>query len=47
MGYTGNATIRDMRNNCRFVRMTGAGLRESHAHDITITRESPNYRMES
>ncbi len=47
MGYTGNATILDMRKNCQFVRMTGSGLRESHAHDITITRESPNYRMES
>jgi len=47
MGYTGNGTIEDMRKNCQFVRMTGAGLRESHAHDITITRESPNYRVES
>lgn len=46
MGYTGNATISDMRKNCKFVRMTGAGLKESHAHDITITRESPNYRVE-
>ncbi len=47
MGYTGNATIFDLRKNGQFVRMTGAGLRESHAHDITITRESPNYRVES
>ena len=47
MGYTGNATVADMRQNCRFVRMTGAGLRESHVHDITITKESPNYRIES
>jgi IMP dehydrogenase len=47
MGYTGNATIADMQQKSQFVRMTGAGLRESHAHDITITRESPNYRMES
>ena len=47
MGYTGNATVADMRNNCQFVRMTGAGLRESHVHDITITKESPNYRVES
>ncbi len=47
MGYTGNATIADMRQKCRFVRMTGAGLRESHVHDITITKESPNYRVES
>jgi IMP dehydrogenase len=47
MGYTGNAMISEMQKNCRFVRMTGAGLKESHAHDITITRESPNYRVES
>lgn len=43
MGYTGNATIEKMQNNCEFVRITNAGLKESHAHDITITRESPNY----
>ncbi len=47
MGYTGNATVAEMRQNCQFVRMTGAGLRESHVHDITITKESPNYRLES
>lgn len=47
MGYTGNANIEAMRSNCQFVRMTGAGLRESHVHDITITKESPNYRLES
>lgn len=47
MGYTGNATIGQMREQCKFVRMTGAGLRESHVHDITITKESPNYRVES
>ncbi len=45
MGYTGCATIADMRADCRFVRITGAGLRESHVHDVQITRESPNYRM--
>ncbi len=45
MGYTGNATIADMRANCRFVKITGAGLRESHVHDVQITRESPNYRV--
>ncbi len=44
MGYTGNRTIEEMRQNCRFVRITGAGLRESHVHDVDITRESPNYR---
>ena len=47
MGYTGNGTIAAMRDNCQFVRMTGAGLREAHPHGITITRESPNYRVES
>ena len=45
MGYTGCATIEEMRNNCQFVRITGAGLKESHVHDVEITRESPNYRM--
>ncbi len=44
MGYTGNATVEDMRRNCEFVKITAAGLRESHVHDVTITRESPNYR---
>ncbi|MFC6687415.1 IMP dehydrogenase [Jhaorihella thermophila] len=45
MGYTGCATIEEMRKNCTFVRITGAGLRESHVHDVQITRESPNYRV--
>ncbi|MEM6824368.1 MAG: IMP dehydrogenase [Pseudomonadota bacterium] len=45
MGYTGCATVDEMRRNCRFVRITGAGLRESHVHDVQITRESPNYRF--
>jgi IMP dehydrogenase len=44
MGYTGNRTIAEMQKNCTFVRITGAGLRESHVHDIAITREAPNYR---
>ena len=44
MGYTGNATVADMRQSCEFVRITGAGLKESHVHDVQITRESPNYR---
>lgn len=44
MGYTGNATIIDMQQNCRFLRLTDAGLRESHVHDVAITREAPNYR---
>ncbi len=43
MGYTGNANIAEMQKNCQFLRITGAGLRESHVHDVTITRESPNY----
>jgi IMP dehydrogenase len=46
MGYTGNHSIPDMQRNCRFVQITGAGLRESHVHDIAITREAPNYRQE-
>ncbi|MDA0341268.1 MAG: IMP dehydrogenase [Proteobacteria bacterium] len=44
MGYTGNATIQDMQSGCRFLRITNAGLRESHVHDVAITREAPNYR---
>ena len=44
MGYTGCATVDEMRSNCRFVKITGAGLKESHVHDVQITRESPNYR---
>lgn len=46
MGYTGNATIADMQNNCRVRKITAAGLRESHVHDVTITREAPNYRVD-
>jgi IMP dehydrogenase len=46
MGYTGNATIAAMQTGCEFVRITGAGLRESHVHDIQITAEAPNYRQE-
>jgi IMP dehydrogenase len=45
MGYTGCATVDQMRQNCRFVKITGAGLKESHVHDVQITRESPNYRI--
>jgi IMP dehydrogenase len=43
MGYTGNRTIRDMQTNCTFVRITSSGLRESHVHDVAVTREAPNY----
>jgi IMP dehydrogenase len=45
MGYTGCATVAEMRTGCSFVRITGAGLNESHVHGVQITRESPNYRM--
>lgn len=45
MGLTGNATIEDLRTKAEFVRITGAGIKESHVHDVTITKESPNYRM--
>ena len=45
MGYTGNRTIADMQSNCRFRRTTFAGLRESHVHDVVITREAPNYNV--
>ena len=44
MGYTGNADIAEMQRNCRFLKVTSAGLRESHVHDVSITREAPNYR---
>ena len=46
MGYTGAPTVEALKLDARFVRITGAGLRESHPHDITITKESPNYTVE-
>ena len=46
MGYTGNGTIADMQRNCQFRRITNAGLRESHVHDVSITKEAPNYKSE-
>jgi IMP dehydrogenase len=46
MGYCGAATIPDLQRDAKFIRITNAGLRESHVHDVTITKESPNYRME-
>ncbi|MEO1420564.1 MAG: IMP dehydrogenase, partial [Pseudomonadota bacterium] len=46
MGYTGCADIDAMRTKPEFVRITGAGMRESHVHDVTITKEAPNYRTE-
>ena len=45
MGYTGCATVDEMRKDCNFVKISGAGLKESHVHDVQITRESPNYRI--
>ncbi len=47
MGYTGTATIRELQENSRFIRITGAGLKESHVHDVMITKEAPNYRVEN
>ncbi|HKH05740.1 MAG TPA: IMP dehydrogenase [Acidimicrobiales bacterium] len=43
MGYTGAASIPDLQQRGSFIRITGAGLRESHPHDVTITKEAPNY----
>jgi len=45
MGYAGCATIDALRTEAEFVRITAAGLRESHPHDVTITREAPNYSV--
>ncbi len=47
MGYTGSRTIEDLRKKARFLRISPAGLRESHVHDVIITKEAPNYRVES
>ncbi len=47
MGYTGNPDINSMRVNSEFVQITNAGLRESHVHDVIVTRESPNYQTGS
>ena len=44
MGYTGNVDLKSMRENCEFVQITSAGVTESHVHDVTITKEAPNYR---
>jgi IMP dehydrogenase len=46
MGYCGCATIEELQKKARFVRITSAGLRESHVHDVIITKEAPNYRLE-
>ena len=46
MGYTGCHSIEEMRTKAEFVRVTNAGMKESHVHDVTITREAPNYRVD-
>jgi len=46
MGYTGSSTIDEMRTQPEFIRVTGAGMKESHVHDVTITKEAPNYRID-
>jgi IMP dehydrogenase len=46
MGYTGCHSIEEMRRKARFVRVTTAGMRESHVHDVAITKEAPNYRLD-
>ena len=47
MGYTGAATIQQLQEKAKFIRITGAGLKESHVHDVMITKEAPNYRVEN
>jgi IMP dehydrogenase len=46
MGYCGCSTITELQQKARFIRITSAGLRESHVHDVIITKEAPNYRLE-
>jgi len=46
MGYVGASTLKEFQEKSRFIRVTAAGLRESHVHDVIITKEAPNYRME-
>ena len=45
MVYTGSTSIEDMRQHAKFVKITSAGMKESHVHDVTITKEAPNYRV--
>ena len=47
MGYCGCATIDELREKAEFVEITSAGMRESHVHDVRITKEAPNYRLEN
>ena len=44
MGYTGSAHLGDLRTRARFVKVSAAGMRESHPHDVTVTKEAPNYQ---
>jgi len=46
MGYAGCTTIEDLKTKTRFMKISAAGLKESHVHDVTITKESPNYRLD-
>jgi IMP dehydrogenase len=46
MGYLGSSTIEEIRNKAEFVQITSAGMRESHVHDVQITKEAPNYRVD-
>ena len=46
MGYCGAANLKELQEGSRFIRISQAGLRESHVHDVIITREAPNYRLE-
>ena len=46
MGYSGCGTIKELQEKSRFLRVSSAGLRESHVHDVIITKEAPNYRLE-
>jgi IMP dehydrogenase len=46
MGYCGAATLAELRQKARFIRISNAGLQESHVHDVIITKEAPNYRVE-
>jgi IMP dehydrogenase len=45
MGYLGSSTVEQFHAEARFVRITNAGIRESHAHDVQITKEAPNYKL--
>jgi IMP dehydrogenase len=46
MGYTGSATLEELRTRAKFVRVTNAGVRESHVHDVFVTKEAPNYQRD-